>query len=189
MPKSKRAEKYFTIFLIVVIVTVISVFGGTFVAKQLYPNKYRETVEKNCALYNVPESLVFAVIYTESGFDSAAISRANAKGLMQITNETFDWIRFKMGDTAELYYDDIYDTDINIKYGVYMLKLMYEEFGNWDYALAAYNAGRTRVKQWLNNIEISPNGNLDIKKIPYGETRRYVEKVRKSERIYKILYY
>ena len=189
MPKKRWAKKYLTTLLIITIVTVASVFGGTFIAKQMYPDKYRATIELNCAMYNVPESLVFAVIRTESRFDTGAISKANAKGLMQITNETFDWIRFKMDDNSEIYYNDIFDADTNIKYGVYMLKLMYDEFGNWDYALAAYNAGRSRVKQWLDMEEISPDGKLDIQKIPYGETRRYVEKVRTSERIYKTLYY
>jgi len=57
----------------------------------IYPTDYQQEVETAASEFGVSPSLVFAVIHTESQFDAAAVSSAGAKGLMQLTNDTFQW--------------------------------------------------------------------------------------------------
>lgn len=80
--------------------------------KLLYPRPYRDLVQREAAEFGLEEELVYGVIKAESGFDEDAQSHAGAHGLMQLTQETFDWI-------ASLYppeegTGDIYDPAANL---------------------------------------------------------------------------
>lgn len=149
------------------------------------PQEYLETIEKYSAEYGLPIELVCSVINTESSFDPSALSHAGAVGLMQITEDTFNWLQFKSGEEYPL--SMLNDPEINIKFGCFFLSLLYEEFGDYDTALAAYNAGRSRVNGWLTDERYSENGKLTL--IPIEETSNYVAKVNKAKDIYKKLYF
>ena len=71
-----------------------------------YPLKYTEYVEKEAAANGVDPLLIYAVIRTESGFDPGAESSVGARGLMQITEVTFDWIKSKIAPGEDLTFDD-----------------------------------------------------------------------------------
>ena len=68
------------------------------VEEAAHPVKYHEYVEKYAAMYEIPEEIVFAVIYCESGFDASAVSHAGAVGLMQVMPDTYKWLCSKTGD-------------------------------------------------------------------------------------------
>ena len=153
--------------------------------KRLNPQKYAESVTKYAEEYNVPESVIFAVIKTESSFVPDAVSPRGAIGLMQITPDTFSWLCSKTGDEDNASF--LYDPDTNIRYGTYFLSLLHNEYKSWDTVYAAYNAGRGRVNGWLASEEYNNNGRL--KNIPFEETAEYVKKVEKSEKLYTRLYY
>ena len=68
------------------------------------------------------------------------------RGLMQITEETFQWIRFRMKDESGASYDDLFDEKINIQYGTFLLKTLLDEFGSEANALCAYHAGWGNAK-------------------------------------------
>lgn len=177
--------------ILVTLVTVslcILLLGFAFakVTEAFYPRKYSEIVEKYSAEYSVEPELVFAVIKCESGFDPDAVSRADARGLMQMTEETFEWLQTKTGDTG-LITDDLFDPEVSIRYGVKLLSLNLQEFGDEAAAVAAYHAGRTAVAGWLKNEEYSADGNT-LDAIPYAETRAYVERVQKTRKIYETIY-
>lgn len=179
-------RKTWLIFITLLLVAALIV--GCFVLvklwrKSLYPIKYQSFVEKYSVEYSIPQELIYAVIYSESHFDKDAVSRAGAVGLMQIMPATFVWL---MGeDTSE---EDIFDPESNIKCGVMYLSFLYKYFGNWDTAIAGYNAGNGRVSGWLNDTRYSDDGKT-LKYIPLDETRRYVEKVKKVADIYIELYF
>jgi soluble lytic murein transglycosylase len=150
------------------------------------PAAYKDIVEKYAEEFDVPIEIVYSVINTESGFRSDAVSPGvGAVGLMQIMPDTFDWIAMKLGEkpTEGL----LYDPHTNVKYGTFFLKYLYKEFGSWDIAFAAYNAGPNRVKQWLNNPEYIIDN--EIVYIPIEETRNYIKKVNKNKEAYKRLYF
>lgn len=177
-----------TILIFAVIAALLfAAFAGSYrtVMKLSYPHKYEEFVEKYSAEFGLDSALLYAVIRTESSFHPSAVSSADAVGLTQITPETFEWLRMKLGETqGEL---SLLDPETSIKYGAFFLSYLLDEFGETPVALAAYHAGRGRVNSWLKDPEISPDGKT-LTKIPISETAHYVKKVTKALNIYSNLY-
>jgi len=153
----------------------------------VYPDAYNEPVRHWAAVYELPPDLIFAVIHTESGFDPAAVSRAGAAGLMQLMPDTFDWAQYRMSGGQSLEQEQLFDPEINIRYGVFTLTLLLELFPEEDTALAAYNAGQGKVRGWLDDPECSDDG-VTLKYIKYPETRNYVKRVREAQAMYRALY-
>jgi soluble lytic murein transglycosylase len=154
--------------------------------RQRYPRQYSEYVSEYSAAYGVPEYVVYAVIKVESDFASNAESHAGAIGLMQLMPDTFDWVSMRLKRSSEQ--GMLYDPRTNIEYGTYMLSFLYMRYNRWDTAFAAYNAGHSRVDQWLTDPEITDeDGNLV--RIPFRETEKYVKKVNDAIEVYKRLYY
>ena len=179
--------------LVIVLLAVVAIglgFLGDFIItcieKNAYPREYAEYVELYSQKYGVPESLVFAVIHTESSFDSGAVSSVGAVGLMQMMPDTFAWL------TDEILFEHLesgmlYDPETNIKYGTYLLSRFYDRYGDWELTLAAYNGGVGNVDGWLEDPAYS-DGEGGIKKIPFKETRNYVKKVSDARDTYERLY-
>ncbi len=179
-----------TIVIIVILALAATLaFGWEFlhdgILKQIYKIEYSQYVSNSSEQFGVPESIIYAVIKTESSFESDAVSPAGAIGLMQITPDTFDWLCSKTGEDSNT--SLLYDPETNIRYGTYYLSLLQHEFVAWDTVYAAYNAGRSRVKSWLSTEEHNNNGRL--KDIPFPETANYVKKVNKAKNIYERLYF
>ncbi len=151
---------------------------------KFYPRKYVALVELAAERWDVPESVIYGVIHTESGFDETAVSHANAVGLMQLTADTYDWIYFLRREECDR--STIMMPAYNIDAGVYLLSWLYEQYGRWDTVYAAYNAGYARVNGWLRDPEISADGVLV--NIPITETRAYVERCTEAEEIYRTFY-
>lgn len=162
--------------------------GNRVYLRAAYPRKYSEFVEQSCAEYGVPQSLAYAVIQCESGFDPAAESSVGARGLMQIMPGAFDWLQSKMPDRGEpLDADALWDPQVNVRYGVFLLHLHLEEFGDVGTAIAAYHAGRGSVNGWLKDPALAPDGKT-LTDIPYPDTKAYADKVQKTMQIYQKLY-
>ena len=187
-------KKVFKFLCIIVIIAALLFLAKpllqkavTLIEKELYPfpEEYRNSVLDYSRTYNLPPEIVCAVINTESSFEPKARSSAGAMGIMQITEDTFEWLQSKLGEEhpAEL----LYDYNINMKYGCFFLRLLYNEFQDWDTVFAAYNAGRSRVNGWLDDARYSEDGKL--KNIPIDETSKYIKKVNKAAEIYKKHYF
>ena len=100
---------------------------------------YQQYVKAASREFDVPESVIYAVIYCESNFDAQAVSAVGAKGLMQMMPATF---REMQGYLKETHSEDaLLNPEVSIRYGTYYLSRMYKHFGNWETAFAAYNAG------------------------------------------------
>lgn len=156
--------------------------------RRLYPLYYTDVVEASADEFGLPPELVYAVILTESSFDSDAVSSAGAKGLMQLTDDTNEWVAWRLGEEAEP--SRIFEPGLNIRRGCYLLSYLYERFGGWNEALAAYNAGVGRVDGWLDDLLYSSDQKtLIVDKLPIEETRSYIAKVLKSAEKYKKLYF
>lgn len=189
----KRRQKNNTTPLVIIII-VISVlllivggyYGYSVYLERTYPLEYEEYVEKYSKEYNVDKYLVYAVIKTESGFKPDALSNVGARGLMQIMEDTFDWIKFRMGDTETAYFD-MYVAEDNIRYGCWFLGYLTKEFGNVEAVAAAYHAGRGKVNEWLSNKEYSKDG-VHLDTIPSNDTAHYVSKITKAMNTYVKLY-
>lgn len=188
----KRSLFDISSYLLIALVVVSILFGVLYdliagaTEKKTYPRDYEPFVVKYSAEYGVPEKIVYAVIKVESNFNQNAVSSAPAFGLMQLTEETFEWVSGKLKEKPSAF--AIYDPSTNIRYGVWYLSYLYGRFDNWDVAFAAYNAGPGNVSKWLDDSEYSSDG-VTLDHIPFKETRNYVEKVNKAIKIYENLYY
>lgn len=153
---------------------------------QSYPVLYSDIVATCADEFGVPEEMIFAVIHTESNFASDAVSRVGAKGLMQIVDETNEWIAFRLGE--EPMNERLFEPAFNIRRGTWYLSYAYSKYGSWEVALAAYNAGIGNANKWLENPNYSSDGvTLDV--IPFGETREYVKRVMEAAEKYRRLYF
>ena len=122
--------------------------------------------------FDIPAAMILAVIHTESDFRPDAVSDAGAKGLMQLMPDTFSWLCDRLNEAHPP--NKIFDPATNIRYGTYYLSYLYEKFGSWRVALAAYNAGEGRVGEWLADPTLTLDGTL--RHIPYPETAAYVKR-------------
>lgn len=161
---------------------VVIIFGSMFfTARALYPRPYRDTVRHS----GLPESLVYAVIKTESGFREHAVSRAGAVGLMQLLPSTAEFICRKEQIVFEpsRLTEGKYNILLGCKYFLYLLG----RFSEPETVIAAYNAGEGTVSEWLQNSEYSEDGKTLIY-IPYKETSEYLKKIKKNKKIYEFFY-
>ena len=155
--------------------------------KMAYPLEYQQLIESAAQEYDLPKELLYAVVRTESSFNPHVESSVGARGLMQITKDTADWAQFRQGTEDESVYDRLFEPKVNIRCGAYILRLLLDEFGTTENALAAYHAGWGNVKNWLADENHSPDG-VHLQTIPFGDTAHYVKKVSETSRIYRELY-
>ncbi|MCL2212357.1 MAG: lytic transglycosylase domain-containing protein, partial [Oscillospiraceae bacterium] len=127
------------------------------------------------------------VVLTESSFRYAIISPAGAGGLMQIMPATFEWIANNR--RIEHNPDDVFVPRVNIDFGTFYLRRLYNHFGDWEHAIIAYNAGMGNVGRWLQDPElVDEYGRIIHELIPFGETRNYIGRVNRAwERYREIL--
>ena len=172
---------------LLLLLCILAGLGCFFVLPRLFPLGYSEYVEKYAAKYQLDSSLVYAMIYCESKFDAEAVSSANAKGLMQVTEDTGNWVASTLEgmDAAEV---DLFDAETNIRIGCRYLQWLLEKFdGYLETSLAGYNAGHGNVARWLSDEEKSKDG-ITLEEIPYAETEKYVQKVKRIQKIYEWIY-
>lgn len=184
---SKRIRKLFGILILVAVAAGGLTVVYRYMERQSYRIEYEEYVERYAERYDLPPSLLYAVIHTESRFSPDAVSSVGATGLMQIMPDTFDWIFYRKGETRDITYESMKDPELNIEYGSFMLAVLLEDFKTVENALAAYHAGYGRVSQWLADSEYSEDGET-LTNIPYADTQNYVNKVLRAQKQYQSLY-
>ena len=118
-----------------------------------YKGKYLEVAKAAARKHGVPEDLFLRLVQQESGWNPVAVSTKGATGLAQL-----------MPGTAQKLGVDIDDPHQNLDGGARYLRMMYDKFGSWKLALAAYNAGPGAVERH-DGIP------------PYAETENYVKAI------------
>lgn len=153
-----------------------------------YPQKYRELVEQYAGENQVDPLVIYSVIRTESGFDPQAESAVGARGLMQITEETFWWIKSKIAPGEELEFEDLYDPETNIRFGAYYFAACLERYENdLSTAAAAYHSGWGTVDRLLEQEDYSADGAI-LHTFPYEQMKLYVYKITHAFQKYQTLY-
>lgn len=194
MQKKKNKPNLYIIVILFVVIIIAAIIIGIDAAKRCeyeyrlaaHPKKYSEFVEKYAMEYELDPDIIYAVIKTESSFDPDAVSNVGARGLMQIMEETFDWIKFRLGDDVTVY-DEMFDPETNIRYGAYLVDYLLEKFGDKDTAIAAYHSGAGCVSGWLSEKENSADGKR-LDNIPSQTAAHYVNKINDALANYKELY-
>lgn len=154
--------------------------------QEVFQIEYENSIDKYCREFNVDKYLVYAVIKQESNFNNEAVSSAAARGLMQITEDTFNWLKPQLGESSTTF-EDLFDPDTNIRYGVFFLSILNKNFDNQNTSVAAYNAGLNITKQWLQDSNYSSDG-VTLHTIPYEETENYVAVVDYNYKKYLEIY-
>jgi soluble lytic murein transglycosylase len=148
---------------------------GDAVRELTLPLRHDDIIRQQAADKNLDPALIAAVIYEESRFRDQT-SEAGARGLMQITPETADFIARRSGG-YRFQQSDLATPQINISYGAYFLRYLIDHYGgNETLAIAAYNAGQTNVDGWVTRAG-GPEGFDAARDIPFPETRAYVANV------------
>jgi soluble lytic murein transglycosylase len=152
----------------------------------LYPLQFGDLLQAKSASAGLDPALVAAVICQESTFDAGAVSRAGARGLMQVMGSTGRTLARALGVTYRK--GALHDPNTSLEFGTYYLKQMVDRFGGRvERALAAYNAGPHRVVAWTAaNPEMSAEE--FIESIPFTETRQYVMTILASQVQYRRIY-
>ncbi len=141
--------------------------------QSLYPFPYEATIEQWSQQRQLNPMLVTALIRQESRFESKIESSAGAVGLMQVMPDTADWVAKQIG----LKQFNLQSPEDNINLGTWYLDYTHQEYSNNSlFAVASYNAGPGSVADWIKELNTA---DLDrfVEKIPYPETRGYVESV------------
>ena len=183
-----RSRFWWTLRLLTVALIAFAIVGGWGWVERtcIYPYDYRSYIETSAERQRIDPYLVAAVIKHESKFQPDAQSDGGALGLMQLMPATAAWIAGRLGEPFTE--DYLYDPALNIRYGVWYLAELEREFrGNDILALAAYNAGRGNVREWMERWQWTEAFD-EIEAIPYPETRLYVRRVLDDREYYKRLY-
>lgn len=157
--------------------------------KAMYPLAYNDSVEKYSKEFGVDKYWILSIMREESHYNPAVLSSSNAMGLMQILPSTGKWIAEQL-NVKKFKTSDIWDTDLNIRFGTWYLDYLTKYFdGEIFLATAAYNGGQGAIKRRLLN---TPNSKLPLlemmDKVPMSETRDYYKKVMGTYWNYKRIY-
>lgn len=156
-----------------------------------HPLKYRALIEEKAKKYNLSPAFVAAIMLNESSFRPDATSSVDARGLMQLMDDTAGWIHRKMDTGVPYSFDAMYDAQTNVEYGCWYLNFLSERFrGDPILVAAAFHAGQGEVQNWLNDSRYSADGKtLALENMIDGPTKKYAARVLGDYAAYKRLYY
>jgi soluble lytic murein transglycosylase len=141
-----------------------------------FPLLYKETFDHYATKTQVPSTELMAIARRESTFFPEARSPVGARGLMQIMPATGKQVAATLGVRHQN--SDLYEVDHNVLLGSAYYKQLLDRYkGNRVFAIAAYNAGPSRVDAWRKKTGDSLSVELWIATIPFRETRNYVQAV------------
>jgi len=147
------------------------------------PLHHEDIIRQQAADKEIDPALIAAVIYEESRFRDQT-SHAGARGLMQITPETAEFIARRSGGVL-FEQADLATPQINIAYGAWYLRYLIDHYGGSEtLAIAAYNAGQTNVDHWVQDAG-GPKSFDSARHIRFPETRAYVANVQERRRQYR----
>ena len=169
-PYEKKSIKVFTFFLALLCLLFLIIFK----TNHYQPSKeVKQLIMINSEKYKLQPEFLQAVIAVEIKYNERAVSHIGAIGVMQLVPETAKWISEESGIPC----GDLKKPEINIPLGAWYLRYLLDKYdGNLELALAAYNAGRGNVDEWIETKQWPRDFN-DIQQIPFPETREFVKLV------------
>jgi soluble lytic murein transglycosylase len=155
----------------------------------LYPLLYAGTLQREAAAHRVEPALAAALVKQESNFTADAVSPVGARGLMQVMPDVGRSIYGgQLASTRGPWSPALlFDPEVNLALGMRHLRAALDAWPHPAFALAAYNAGGSRVRRW-RAAPGATDPELFVERIPYTETRDYVRIVLRSRELYRALY-
>jgi soluble lytic murein transglycosylase len=163
-----------------------------------FPRVFSQLIDTQADLRKLDRDLVRGLVKQESSFNQRAVSTSNAYGLMQIIGPTAREIAQDLKVSPLSLPEDLFQPTRNVEFGTYYLARLVQKYsGHVPLALAAYNAGPTRIDRWLKgraslqNLSTlrssQPEDELWIDELPYSEPSIYVKAILRNILIYKML--
>ena len=155
--------------------------------KAIYPLGYPDIILAESRAHRLEPHLLAAIARRESAFDPDVISRAGARGLLQLMPQTGRQWADRLG--LRDYRDDmLFHPEINVRLGAAYFAHLARRYSELQLALVAYNAGPTRARRWRKRPAYRIDPELFAERIPLSETRSYVQAIQTQLRIYRQLY-
>jgi soluble lytic murein transglycosylase len=151
----------------------------------LFPTPYRAEVGAAASRQGLKPPLLYALMRQESGFRAKSVSSANAQGLLQLIPNTAQRVAAALGREQDAV--KLFQPQTNIEFGGYYIAHLQKQFGHPALAIAAYNAGPHALGR-LAHSSIGLPLELFILRIPFRETRGYVQRVLGNLDVYSNLY-
>ncbi len=152
----------------------------------IFPLDYWPLLQKYSAQRGLDPYVVAALVAQESNFDPVVISHANAYGLMQVLPSTGRSLARKLG-VRPFSTKRLTEAEINVRLGTQFFADSIRRFGGVHFALAAYNAGDSRVAAWQRERPGMAQDEF-IDDIPFPETQNYVKRILGTAEDYRYLY-
>ena len=152
----------------------------------LFPRPYWTDLKRFSTRNELDPYLVASLIRQESEFNPEAVSNKNAVGLMQLLPKTGKLVA-KEEKLRHFKANLLLTPGVNLQLGTKYFRTMVNKFGSFEYALAAYNAGDDRVKDWLSAGNFRDPQEF-VESIPFTETREYVQAILRNASVYRQLY-
>jgi soluble lytic murein transglycosylase len=153
----------------------------------LFPLPYRQVLMNQAKHRALDPYIVAGLIRQESEFNPRAVSRARAYGLTQLLPSTGRSMARKNG-IRRFRTTMLFQPETNLLLGIsYLHGLLTQWSGRWEHALASYNAGKSRVDEWLTWGDYREPAEF-VETIPFTETREYVQAVLRNAALYRQLY-
>ncbi|MFH2009657.1 MAG: transglycosylase SLT domain-containing protein [bacterium] len=150
-----------------------------------FPRAYSSLVVPNAKLNGLPKALVWGLMREESAFNPRLVSHANAVGLMQLLRSTA--VRFRGKNRPTISLETLKRPGLNVPIGTRYLGWLLRLYdGNLVPTVASYNAGETKIFEWIRNRGSQPVDHF-VEEIPFRETRNYVKRVLGSAFAYNVL--
>jgi soluble lytic murein transglycosylase len=151
-----------------------------------YPRAYPDAVRSNAKLTLAPELFVYSIMRKESDYYPFAVSRSDARGLLQLIPSTSAEVAKRLGD--EWFPDQLFDPETNIRQGVaYLGGLLHRFRGQEALAAGAYNAGARAMMRWCDQWGGLPLDEF-VELITYDQAREYIKRVLAIYARYRHLY-
>jgi len=155
--------------------------------RYVYTLGYHDLIQPAATELKLDPMLVTGLIRRESLFDERAVSRADARGLMQLMMPTARAMARQLNDPVPQP-EDLFDPRVSVRYGTRYLRQKIDEFGGrTEVALAAYNAGEGKAREWQELLE-EWDPDLFMELIDYAETKDYVRIVSYHRDTYHLFY-
>ncbi len=185
MGESGKSRAWRTVLILAAI--LLSLAGGLVyrkfaenAKKKEYPKKYETIVASEADLAGIPESAVYAVMKTVSGFDPAFSSEDGRSGLFGLTPELFSSLAEEKGESTDPRL--LYDPEVSIGFGCYWIGQLYREYRSWEAVFTCYAAGRDAVER-----QITEDGGFDPSKYP-SDAAKLAKNLGQAMKTYEKLY-
>ena len=153
----------------------------------LFPLPYEKDLVRSAKQQSLDPYMVAAIVRQESEFDPQALSAKHAYGLIQVEPATGRALARRAG-IKRFSNRSLFQPAINLTLGASYLRALLDQWGGkWEQTLASYNAGKSRVNEWITWNQYQEPAEF-VESIPFTETREYVEAVLRNATVYRQLY-